>query len=61
MIKSELDKKHDNACNVEIAGYFIDIQRELGSIFESLSKGSDTKMILLSVIDSYLGKELKGE
>ena len=60
MIKSELDR-NNNGCEVEIAGDFIELAKELGSIFDSFSKRSDSKMILLSVIDNYLGKELKGE
>lgn len=60
MIKSELDEKHIG-CNVEMAGSFTELSSELGSIFDAFSKRSDTKMILLSVIDTYLGKEIKGE
>lgn len=60
MIKSELDEKQI-ACNIEMVGSITELSKELASIFDAFSKRSDTKMILLSVIDTYLGKELKGE
>lgn len=60
MIKGEYDENH-GGCNVEIAGSHIELTIELGAIFDAFAKRSDSKMILLSVIDTYLGKELKGE
>lgn len=60
MIRSEFNEKH-NGCEIDIAGDFTQLSKELGSIFDAFSKRSDSKIILLSVIDTYLGKELKGE
>lgn len=60
MIKSEEDEK-SRGYNVTIVGSNMTLVNELASIFDGFSKRSDTKMILLSVIDTYLGKELKGE
>ena len=61
MIKSKYNEKN-GACEVEIISTCAkELTNELGSIFESFSKHTNTKMILLSVIDTYLGKELKGE
>lgn len=60
MIKSEYNEKYDG-CLVDIVGDTVELTRELGAIFDSFAKKSDSKMILLSVIDTYLGKEIKGE
>jgi hypothetical protein len=61
MIKSKYNKDN-RACEVEITSLSgIELTKELASVFETFSKHGETKMILLSVIDSYLGNELKGE
>lgn len=59
MIRSELDEKNCG-CNVKIAGCYKELSIELNSLFEGLSKRDDTKDMLLTVIDRYLGKEIKG-